>query len=101
MDTVAGLKLQYAETSQAIESILSRHKLEESAKTMALWREEIASTESFASLCQKASRTMRSFAGMESIGEFAISTDNRELMGLIDRLYSICKLLCSLAVETH
>jgi hypothetical protein len=93
MSSIDGLILQYDRQLERIEDSLNMHLAPVWANILHAWRNELHNVSDLTALKKHAARTSRSLGGMESLGEVALTTDDPELLTLIEDVYASCKLI--------
>jgi hypothetical protein len=90
MDKFVELKSEYDRLLGITEQALVERHLDRPAKVMHAWRLELDTAECGPIICKHVQRTRRSLGGMESIGEIASTSDDSELLALVEALCDIC-----------
>lgn len=86
----AELKAEYGSLLARMEQALVERNLQGPAKAMHAWRQELEGAECNSMICKHAQRTIRSLGGMESIGEIASTSDDHELLALVEAISQTC-----------
>jgi hypothetical protein len=86
----AELKAEYDSSLARMEQAVVERHLQGPAKAMHAWRQELEEAECNSLICKHAQRTIRSLGGMESIGEIASTSDDHELLALVEALSQTC-----------
>ena len=95
-ESFLALREEYDKVLRQTIEALEKRLLKESALIMRAWRKELGTTECGIAMCEHIRRTLRSLGGMESIGDYALSHSDQELLSLLDHLTGVCKRLTSL-----
>ena len=82
----AELKAEYGGLLTRMEQALACRPLQGAAKAMRAWRQELEGVECNCLICKHAQRTIRSLGGMESVGEIASTSDDHELLAIVEAL---------------
>jgi hypothetical protein len=81
---------EYLRLLSQTQEMLALHREKQWVSVLQEWRDELTNTTPTADLNRHAERTARALAGMESIGEVALASQDDAFTRLLDALYATC-----------